>query len=128
MVAWLVAVAAGVILDLLVMPALGAGPQQSLRVHPDPDPRAASALFIEWTLLVHAMAGVVIVACALSDVRDIAMGLQIGVLVWLVVPCLILILNGLFARLDSGIAFAYGLGSLARLELAGLAAGYVLSP
>ena len=67
-----------------------------------------------------------IALCALVGVGGIWSGLGVALLVWLAGPLPILVINGMFVKLDSRITFAHCLGYLARMLIAGAAAGLVL--
>jgi hypothetical protein len=67
-----------------------------------------------------------IALCALVGVGDVWSGLGVALLVWLAGPLPILVINGMFVKLDSRITFAHCLGYLARMLIAGAAAGLVL--
>jgi hypothetical protein len=79
------------------------------------------------SLLGFVMSGAIVVLCAIVGVNSIATGLEIAALVWLAGPFVILVVNGFFIKIDGKITFAHCLGWLARMALAGAAAGFVLS-
>jgi hypothetical protein len=54
--------------------------------------------------------------------------LAVGVLAWLAGPPVVIVVNGLFMKIDPKITLAHGLGYGARIVLAGLAAGIALGP
>jgi hypothetical protein len=69
----------------------------------------------------------VVVLCMLCDVRSMWAGLLVGAITWLAGPAVVIIVNGLFIKMDPKIVFAHCLGYLARILLAGLAGGIALS-
>jgi hypothetical protein len=69
----------------------------------------------------------VVVLCMFADVRTIWTGLLVGVFAWLAGPAVMVVVNGLFIKMDPKVVVAHGLGYLARSLLAGLAAGIALS-
>jgi len=82
---------------------------------------------IIWSsVLGYAVTAAVVALCALARVRGVWGGLEVGVLVWIAGPTLVVIINGMFIKLDPKITFAHGLGYGARILMAGLAAGLAL--
>jgi hypothetical protein len=79
------------------------------------------------SLLGYVMSGAVVALCVIAHAHGIVAGLKLAALVWLAGPFVILVVNGFFIKLDGKITFAHCLGWLARMALAGAAAGYVLS-
>jgi hypothetical protein len=83
---------------------------------------------IIWSMVVgYVMSGAVVALCAIAGSRGIASGLQVAALAWLAGPVPILVTNGFFIKTDARITVAHCLGWLARMALAGAAAGYVLT-
>lgn len=83
---------------------------------------------IVWSAIVgYAMSGAIVALCAVAGARDVAAGLGIAALAWIAGPVVVLVTNGFFLKIDPRITFAHCLGWLARMALAGGAAGYVLS-
>ena len=81
-----------------------------------------------WSALIgYVMSGAIVALCAVAGANSIVAGLKIAALAWLAGPFVILVINGLFIKLDPKITFAHCLGWLARMALAGAASGYVLS-
>ncbi len=78
------------------------------------------------TIIGYVMSGAIVALCALAHAQGIVAGLEIAVLAWAAGPLTILVINGFFIKLDPKITFAHCLGWLARMVLAGGAAGYVL--
>ena len=79
------------------------------------------------SIIGYVMSGAIVALCAMAGVHSIAGGLEIAAVAWLAGPFVILVINGFFIKLDGKITFAHCLGWLARMALAGAAAGYVLS-
>ena len=83
---------------------------------------------IVWSMIVgYAMSGAIAALCAVAGANSIAAGLGIAALAWIGGPAVVLVTNGFFLKIDPRITFAHCLGWLARMALAGGAAGYVLS-
>ncbi|HXC57566.1 MAG TPA: hypothetical protein VNU97_19860 [Rhizomicrobium sp.] len=83
---------------------------------------------IIWSsVLGYIMSGGVVALCLVAHARGIAAGLEIAALAWLAGPFVILVVNGFFFKLDPKVTVTQCLGWLARMALAGGAAGYVLS-
>jgi hypothetical protein len=70
-------------------------------------------------------AGVVLL-CVLAQAHSLRRALAVAVLAWAAGPLVILIVNGLFIKIDPKVTFAHSLGWLVRMALAGAAAGIVL--
>jgi hypothetical protein len=82
---------------------------------------------IIWSsVLGYAITAAVVGLCVLAKVHDLAGGLLVGLLVWIAGPAVVIIINGMFIKLDPKITFAHCLGYGARLLIAGAAAGFVL--
>lgn len=80
-----------------------------------------------WSSIIgYVMSGAIVALCAVAGAGGILAGLEIAALAWLAGPLVILVINGFFIKLDPKITFAHCLGWLARMALAGAAAGYVL--
>jgi hypothetical protein len=83
---------------------------------------------IIWSMVVgYVMSGAVVALCAIAGSRGIASGLQVAALAWFAGPVPILVTNGFFIKMDARITVAHCLGWLARMALAGAAAGHVLT-
>jgi len=79
---------------------------------------------IVWASVIGFVMGAAVIAlCALAGVSDL---LGVALLVWIAGPLPILVINGMFVKLDPKITFAHCLGYLARMLIAGTAAGIVL--
>jgi hypothetical protein len=72
------------------------------------------------------MSAGVIALCALVGVGGIWSGLGVALLVWIAGPLSVIVVNGLFIKIDWKITVAHYLGYLARMLVAGAAAGLVL--
>lgn len=79
------------------------------------------------SIIGYVMSGAIVALCAMAGVHSIVSGVEIAAVAWLAGPFVILVINGFFIKLDGKITFAHCLGWLARMALAGAAAGYVLS-
>jgi hypothetical protein len=64
--------------------------------------------------------------CVLAHVHTVWGGLGVAALAWLAGPPVVIIVNGLFIKIDPKITFAHCLGYGARIALAGAAAGIAL--
>ena len=81
-----------------------------------------------WSSIIgYIMSAAIVALCALAGAASIVTGLEIAALACAAGPLTILVINGLFIKFDPKITFAHCLGWLARMALAGGAAGYVLS-
>jgi hypothetical protein len=82
---------------------------------------------IIWSsVLGYVMSAGVVALCAISGSRGIAAGLTISGLAWLAGPFVVVVVNSFFIKIDGKITFAHCLGWLARMALAGIAAGIAL--
>ena len=68
----------------------------------------------------------VVLLCAFAHTHGIGAALAVSLFAWLAGPLPLLVINGFWIRIDPHVTFAHALGWLARLALAGLAAGFVL--
>lgn len=66
--------------------------------------------------------------CWLAGVTTIGGGLALSLLAWIAGPLAIMVINGLFVKLDIRIVVSHSIGYLLRFVLAGAAAGLALSP
>ena len=81
---------------------------------------------IMWaTALGFLITAAVVALCALAGVRGIAAGLGVAVIAWVPIAAVIVI-NNMFVKIDTRITIAHCLGYLARLLIAGAAAGLAL--
>jgi hypothetical protein len=84
---------------------------------------------IIWSaVLGYVITAAVVALCAIARVRGVVEGLEVGGLIWIAGPAVVLVINGMFVKLDPKITFAHCLGYGARLLIGGLAAGLALSP
>jgi membrane protein YqaA with SNARE-associated domain len=65
--------------------------------------------------------------CALADVAGVVQGTLVALLAWIAGPLAVMVINGLFIKLDPRIIVAHSIGYLLRFVLAGAAAGLALS-
>lgn len=79
------------------------------------------------TAIGYVMTAAIFVLCGLAQVHNIPSGLAIAGLAWLAGPLGIVVINGLFIRLDPKITFSHSIGYLARFAIAGAAAGFLFS-
>ena len=83
---------------------------------------------IIWASVLGYLSTAAIVAtCAIVHTQSVGLALLVAALAWLAGPFLVVVVNGMFIKIDSRITFAHCVGYLARFLLAGLAAGLVLA-
>jgi len=75
------------------------------------------------SVLGYMMTAGVVLLCVVAKVHTIVGGLEVAFLAWLAGPLVPIVVNGFFIKLDPKITFAHTTGYLARLVLAGAAAG-----
>jgi hypothetical protein len=80
------------------------------------------------SLLGYVMTAGVVGLCYLARVDSVGGGLHVALLAWFAGPLIVIVVNGLFIKLDPKITFAHCAGYLARALLAGAAAGAVMGP
>jgi len=68
----------------------------------------------------------VIALCAVTGVQAVWSGLSVALLAWIAGPLVVIIINNMFVKIDARITVAHCLGYLARMLIAGAAAGIVL--
>ena len=68
----------------------------------------------------------VVALCAVAGVGGIWSGLGVALLAWIAGPPVVIIVNNMFVKIDAKITVAHCLGYLARMLIAGAAAGIVL--
>jgi hypothetical protein len=78
-------------------------------------------------LIGYVMSGGVAALCLMADAQDIVDGVEIAIFAWLAGPFPVLAINHFFFKLDPKVTFTQCAGYLARMALAGGAAGYVLT-
>jgi hypothetical protein len=66
--------------------------------------------------------------CWLAGVTSIGGGLAVSLLAWIAGPLAIMVINGLFIKLDAKVVVMHSIGYLSRFALAGVAAGLALPP
>jgi hypothetical protein len=79
------------------------------------------------SVLGYVMTTAVILLCVITGVHSIGGGLFVGFVAWLAGPPIVIIVNGMFIKIDPKITAAHCAGYLARMLLAGAGAGIVLS-
>ncbi|HJW42692.1 MAG TPA: hypothetical protein VJ476_15875 [Rhizomicrobium sp.] len=83
---------------------------------------------IMWSSIIgYVMSGGVVALCAIAGAHGILAGVEISVIAWLAGPFVVLLVNGFFIKLDPKVTLTQCLGWLARMVLAGGAAGFVLA-
>ena len=75
----------------------------------------------------YVITAAVCLLCVLANVHSIAGGLFVAFVAWVAGPPIVIIVNGMFIKIDPKITAAHCAGYLARMLLAGAAAGYVLT-
>jgi hypothetical protein len=88
---------------------------------------AERGAIIASSIIGYIMSGGVVALCLMADVGGILEGLEVAALAWLAGPFVILTTNHFFFKLDWRVTLTQCLGYLARMALAGAAAGYVLT-
>jgi len=84
---------------------------------------------LAWSIVLgYVMSAAVIALCELAGVHSIVRGLIVAAVAWLAGPFVVVVINGFFIKIDPKITFAHCLGWLARMAIAGVAAGLVLPP
>jgi len=87
---------------------------------------ADRAAIIWSSVLGYVITGAVVGLCLLAHVHTILGGFEVAALAWLAGPPMVIVINGLFIKIDPKITFAHCLGYGARMLLAGAAAGFAL--
>ena len=75
------------------------------------------------SVLGYVSTAAIVVICALTGTTSMVRALMIAALAWIAGPFLVLVVNGMFIKIDPRITFAHCVGYLARFLLAGLGAG-----
>ena len=84
---------------------------------------------IIWSSIIgYLMSAGVVGLCVLARAATILNALEVTVLAWLAGPFVILLVNGLFIKIDPKVTLAHCLGWAARMALAGFAAAIALGP
>jgi hypothetical protein len=89
---------------------------------------ASRGAIIASSMLGYLITTAVVGLCVLAHVNSIGGALIVALLAWLAGPPVVIIINGMFIKIDPKITVAHCLGYGARILLAGLAAGIVLGP
>ena len=76
----------------------------------------------------YLMSAGIVGLCVLTRAATISKTLEVTVLAWLAGPFVILLVNGLFIKIDPRVTFAHCVGWFARMALAGVSAALVLGP
>ncbi len=84
------------------------------------------AAIIWASVLGYAITAALVGLCVMARIHGVPGGLLVAALVWIAGPAVVIVVNGLFIKLDFRITVAHCLGYGARLGLAGIAAGMVL--
>ena len=83
---------------------------------------------IIWSSIIgYAMTAAIFVLCSWADVHDITTGLAVAAVAWIAGPLGIVVINGIFIKIDHRITVAHSIGYLARFAIAGAAAGFLFS-
>jgi hypothetical protein len=85
------------------------------------------AAIIASSIIGYIMSGGVAMLCLMADAQSVWDGLEVAAFAWLAGPFVILTTNHFFFKLDPKVTFTQCLGYLARMGLAGAAAGYALT-
>jgi hypothetical protein len=84
---------------------------------------------IIWSSVIgYLMSAGVVGLCVFSHADTVPRALTVALLAWLAGPLVILLVNGLFIKIDPKVTFAHCLGWFARMALAALAAAITLGP
>lgn len=76
----------------------------------------------------YLMSAGIVGLCVLTRAATISKALEVTVLAWLAGPFVILLVNGLFIKIDPKVTLAHCVGWFARMALAGVSAALVLGP
>lgn len=83
---------------------------------------------IIWSsLLGYVTTAGVVGLCVMARITSPAGGLLVALIVWAAGPLIVIAINGLFIKMDPKIVFSHAAGYLARMLLAGAAAGLALA-
>jgi hypothetical protein len=93
-------------------------------------PRAGNeSRAIVWSSIIgYLMSAGVVGLCVLANACSIPRGLGVAALAWVAGPLVVIVINGFFIKIDPKVTFAHCVGWLARMAIAGAAAGFVLGP
>ncbi len=128
--AFVVAGALGSLTDWLFMGVLF---HDAYNAHPEiwrPGVRlGADRRAIIWSsILGYLVTAAVALLCVLAHVTSVGAALAVAALAWLAGPPTVIIVNGMFIKIDPKITLSHCLGYGARMLLAGLGAGIALGP
>jgi hypothetical protein len=87
--------------------------------------KARGAIILS-SVLGFVMSAGVVALCAVAGVNNLRGGLEVAFLAWLAGPPVVIIVGNMFVKMDAKITFAHCLGYLARMAIAGAAAGLIL--
>jgi len=117
----------GVLTDWLFMGLLF---HEAYNIHPEiwrPGTREGEHGAILWSsALGLVMSAGVVALVAVTGAGTPLGGVGVGVLAWLSGPFVVIVVNGLFVKIDTKITVAHCLGYLARMAVAGAVAGSIL--
>ena len=88
--------------------------------------RGRNAILLS-AVLGYLISAAVVGLCLMADTSTIGAGLLVGLFAWCAGPLVVVIVNGLFIKIDRKITFAHALGYLARILLAGAAGGWAVA-
>jgi len=84
---------------------------------------------ILWSSIIgYLMSAGVVGLCILARADSVLHALTVALLAWLAGPFVILLVNGLFIKIDPKVTFAHCVGWFARMALAAIAAAIALGP
>jgi len=102
----------------------------SYNTHPEiwrPGVREGEHGAILWSVALGlVMSAAVVALCAVAGAGTALAGVGVGFLAWLAGPFVVIVINGLFVKIDTKITVAHCLGYLARMAIAGAVAGLML--
>ncbi len=84
---------------------------------------------IIWSSVIgYLMSAGIVGLCVLTRAATVSKALEVTVLAWLAGPLVILLVNGLFIKIDPKVTVSHCVGWFARMALAGVSAAIVLGP
>ena len=86
----------------------------------------ATGAIIWSSVLGFVMSAGVVALCVVAGVHEAWSGLCVALLAWLAGPPVVIIIANMFVKMDAKITVAHCLGYLARMLIAGAAAGLIL--
>jgi hypothetical protein len=87
---------------------------------------ASRAAIVLSSALGYLISAAVVGLCLMAGVRSVIQGLEVAAVSWAAGPAVVIIVNGLFIKMDARIVVSHCLGYLARALIAGAGAGLVL--